>query len=1213
MLIWDAITGLLSRGGNAPISLACKCLWTNETSPALSLEEFQETIGTSSEYAVFFLRALLGGLAGASLEPVFAENSPLVGNDWSGWFHWTAEGVAIENQEIAELLSATTEDDWIGADLVARIALTMTGLLNREWARGRIFYPVPDKNLRHPYGAAAHTLRFASADFTEGKLRPRSSGLDPQYFHYEPAPDGGFQLHSHGWRMAVENSFTLTPALWENHVAVSPGEVPDAARSGAGATRLPSFLAFPAFFKNERCQVVFACTDSHRQKPDELPRDIPGGENNRFVDMALRPYLLRKRENYLGSKAENPSRCGSIVICLGVAAQQTAFFDARNCRATYGVFVTMDIVSPVEEKAVSPEELEHACAILAAGRHLFRSKILNVLAANLLRESEKQMRELKKYEAMYHQLLAPLHTLTRAAREVQEKTTDIRAVFYDPLRHFLGAQPQIALLFIDGDYVETQSGAKVMVTHQPYEYKTAEDACGVANEFFRCIIPEALNQQGGALSARSAERAGLSVEVFRRVIHWFADQESQQTKPYYVLVNALATLFDMADMGKSIGTGPESLPPWGALSGAFERGAAFGGGANARDAELERTVATKLLSKAKEIFFVLYKPENAAKALELKKIRMLLTAAGVSARVGHGPRHIVPKGGNPLSTHGHLVDFITQIALQHQRYHKEHTSEPDVNFEAVEVFPGLPSLVLQSKKEWIPAEDVPLYEKFITGCMYALENGTFMARETGDRMQPFFDLLNRARKAKPLEMFADGGTLALHIGRLWFKFSGRLFTMSFDSDAAVKEHAAPAVQKAEAVQPVSVVVQVENYANSQNVEDSQNDAEANRDGQGYVRAEREAAWVGKYYWHDWENESFDEDLPQKKEWFDELIRHVAASRVESPEELPDTPFICLVHDGLNPEAWEKKANAAEERLVVFISFGGTPYSLGRKGTVAIKAAMLPGILQGIASEGLAAFERALGEVAPAEPWVWPYPPVGALIGLYVVFKAGDVNMASNGVADLLENAYEEYTQFAALFSLPAVRQEAFAARGSGLAAIKEALSQWSNASKSPWVTQKGPEDPIALYSSLKHSWLENQLLRVNLDSGHSLTDVKEMLEVFETRVDEVFLFAEAMEEGFSPKRLVGEWLDECFEPSVKQALRETLHSQFLAEKGRDLQKTRTSLMQAGQALKEALAAFSRQTARKKNLGNADWQTVKEAASALRNEFERMPIKEVELP
>lgn len=162
-----------------------------------------------------------------------------------------------------------------------------------------------------------------------------------------------------------------------------------------------------------------------------------------------------------------------------------------------------------------------------------------------------------------------------------------------------------------------------------------------------------------------------------------------------------------------------------------------------------------------------------------------------------------------------------------------------------------------------------------------------------------------------------------------------------------------------------------------------------------------------------------------------------------------------------------------------------------------------------------------------------------------------------------------------------------------------------------------PCDANTLRGQLKHSWLENEILYISIETVIALwrQDGADLATRYAVRVQDLSRLADSLAEGFSPAQLV-----DTLKPfgglsaEMKSAIKGAVHAAYLESSG--ILALQAPLKAAAVGMEAALQELSRTWALPQSQGEsavrAAWEDVREKASALIMELERLP-KGVVLP
>lgn len=162
-----------------------------------------------------------------------------------------------------------------------------------------------------------------------------------------------------------------------------------------------------------------------------------------------------------------------------------------------------------------------------------------------------------------------------------------------------------------------------------------------------------------------------------------------------------------------------------------------------------------------------------------------------------------------------------------------------------------------------------------------------------------------------------------------------------------------------------------------------------------------------------------------------------------------------------------------------------------------------------------------------------------------------------------------------------------------------------------------PCDANTLRGQLKHSWLENEILFISVETVITLwrQGASDLVARYVVRVQDLSGLIDSLAEGFSPAQLV-----DTLKPfgglsmEMKSAIKGAVHAAYLESSG--IFALQAPLKAAAMGMEAALQELSRTWTLPQPQGEsavrAAWEGVREKASALIMELERLP-KGVVLP
>ncbi|MGQ0698805.1 MAG: hypothetical protein ACT4PZ_11255 [Panacagrimonas sp.] len=697
------------------VELKRSCVWLSGKDidfNNLAVDQFQTFLQPSAEYAAFFLRALIGKVERPQ-----------------GWLQWDQHKLVSDRKELIAAIQSADIERVYGADLVARICLTIAFIARKQSASCTLL-PSLDGGIDHPDAdsSCGCKLRFLSADFAEGRVVGVNHDLDSgHWFEYPDPPFVHF-----GWRMPSERRYAMHHTLRQ----LTAGEI-------------VTFLAYPEFFQHAEASFAFRCPDKEANSRSWFLDGTP------MVQHVTKPYVAAKMEEF---ESRSDKATASLSICLGIPSQKSASYDPQTQKAGYGVFLTADIECPNGSCTVDPERLEQALA-----KHCLplRYIVLQSLAGKLLREALARNAELQKYETMYNLLRRPLRGLTRAIAKAEQDAYEVSSVLYAPLDIFLSRQPAIAVLFEQGSIVKVPYQKRpVRISHTPAEYENY-DAIAVAAELIRRLMPRIKFTKDS--SDAGTLRAGLNE---------LGTQWGGVGAPYQDFSRALYNFFD---------PGYWKAPGDQSTAGAGHK-QSWEGLAKYDDDNLN-VVARELLCVAKDLFFTLYKPDEASEALKWGMLRAYLRTIKKAEGEFLNPPEILAspivlgEGVNPLATHGHIVDFVSRVVAQHCAYNGRRGVQLDLVFSEEKK-----KLQIASTCKWIPENAESGKESFV--CFLVKQSamrrrGARSTNQFGDLKRPFVDLIQRVPEGfePKITKTESPPSLAIQIGGVAFEFTGSTFTI----------------------------------------------------------------------------------------------------------------------------------------------------------------------------------------------------------------------------------------------------------------------------------------------------------------------------------------------------------------------------------------------------------------------------------------------------
>ncbi len=431
--LWIELLARYNAASNT-VHLDRDCMWSSLRKS--NFDQFQIAVSNSAEYAVFFIRALIGD-----------KEFELV---------WKSNKISVSKSLIEHGLSSIGRPELGGADLVARSALILAWDVCQRKEYQNYLPCLETLKLNHPDAKAQNgRLRFVGADFVmarKPKLTtfPISKNETSDYYNYgwdgpNPPTDGTWNFH--GWRLPSDRRFFNNPTVTR----------------GSRSKAIESFMGFPAFFRDEVCNVAFVC-DSNRKRNIDFFNMTHGHidlSHKYLVNLGIKPYISHKQREFIARQKENADLIGTLVVCLGVTNYPTAAFSASAVKGAYGIFISVDIEIAKQQKQASrsdnyPTDYDRlSTALDAANRSKQRLRFitLQVLVSDLAEIASSRLWELKRSNEILNMIQEPMRSLTDSLLSAQHLTQRINAVAHAPAVSLFSVAPLVQKYFVLGKKV----------------------------------------------------------------------------------------------------------------------------------------------------------------------------------------------------------------------------------------------------------------------------------------------------------------------------------------------------------------------------------------------------------------------------------------------------------------------------------------------------------------------------------------------------------------------------------------------------------------------------------------------------------------------------------------------------------------------------------------------------------------------------------------
>lgn len=681
-VIWDRLRQQRKEQAQAQaqakadeITFDCSCRW--DQLKQMDEDQFRLKLDSSDAYAVFFIRALIGDCG----DQKALSKCVMIGTDQPG---------AKVPEALASLLNETSDDTFVGADLVARISLAVARRI--RMVSGCDFTPRLDCYKAEGFSEGINA-RFISADFVVAKIdrqvpidvsNGHATNCCPSHYYHFGWVDGTPQNDTwkkHGWREESDRTFTNDPTKPQR------------------TNEIETFLGFPAFLRHEEANVIFALTPDSSGDAVVKPSGCPSLEM--LYNLGIKPFAKSKSEEY-SKRAEHigDSAKGCIVLSIGVTDQRAAYFDPDRFKSVYGLFLTIDL-----ECGKNCQEGDRQCSQggflqriiddLKGARYQFKYKTLQVLTGNILNQMEEQTTRLRKSDQMLRQLVTPLQSLSDALGKTQVDVQEIRAILYEPMEAIFALQLHIAKFFEQNGIIDNPDGTRTRISHQPSFYKS-EDRLADARWVLAHVLATIRGEKVVHTSSDEALKSELS-ELCRC--------SKDKTSSFHQLAVTTLAFIDYVDT----------------------------------DGILAKT--TVALESVKRRLFSPFKPDEALKAIEGDVIAALLpTDATINGLDAFSASDVaIPANINPFSTQGHLLRFISGVV---SATYSE--SEGGCKKFMITCCAKGTTINRMDCAPWITPKIIPQLFKVLSRGIQMFWNGSRPLEENwGDHADPFVQLLKK--------------------------------------------------------------------------------------------------------------------------------------------------------------------------------------------------------------------------------------------------------------------------------------------------------------------------------------------------------------------------------------------------------------------------------------------------------------------------------------
>jgi len=341
-----------------------------------------------------------------------------------------------------------------------------------------------------------------------------------------------------------------------------------------------------------------------------------------------------------------------------------------------------------------------------------------------------QSRGLDKYRQMFDLLSTPLRSLTEALAQTQADTQELRAILYEPMDALIESRPLIAALF-DETKMITVNNKKIKIQHQPLGYSDFSEAS--------LVLALALTRFRG-----NTKKRGFSISL-KEEIETYQKMNTEKANSLHEVAKLLPKILGVEN--------------WYVLKQINE------------DQNKEKII--RILDALKERFFTLYKPGQATTEIMWAQLAGYISVLEIQVKfkfslegenmvkdvddnfILNNDSYIFAKGANPLSTQGHLIEFVAGVINQHNVANNSVNINAEISLYDCPKGTGKYGKILYgaakkiecvfttNSERWIKKDGEEKLKSIIEKELHNRENRLRNIAEHGDFHRPFVKFISR--------------------------------------------------------------------------------------------------------------------------------------------------------------------------------------------------------------------------------------------------------------------------------------------------------------------------------------------------------------------------------------------------------------------------------------------------------------------------------------